>query len=89
MMLIMDDLEIRYGSRKSFYSKAKIVKMNGRTVLFSYNTLVAEIKETKAFVYNVESNTTIRHIKEFLLQNGFDATTKKQIIKDYFTEEEE
>lgn len=29
------------------------------------------------------SNTTLRHIKEFLKQNGFKAESKKQVINDY------
>ena len=42
--------------------------------LISYNTLVAIITpENKAIVYGLYSNTTTRHIKEFLKQNVFKA----------------
>ena len=75
----MYDLEPIYTNQKSFYNKAKVV--DGK--LYSYNTLVAEVKYGLAYVYNVQSATTVRHVKEFLLQNGFEATTKKQIMKDY------
>lgn len=51
--------------------------------LYSYGTKVAEIKENKAIVYGTYSQTTLRHIKEYLLQNDFEANTKKQIVEDY------
>ena len=36
-----------------------------------------------AEVYGTYSATTLRHIKEFLKQNGFKADSKSQIEKDY------
>ena len=54
--------------------------------LYSYDTLVAEIKDGKPVVYGTYSNTTLRHIKDWLLQNGFKADSKAQIEKDYMTE---
>ena len=72
-----------YDSRKSFYGKAVVIEENNTLILFSYDTKVAEIQNGKASVYNTQSQTTVRHIKEFLLQNGFKADTKKQIINDY------
>ena len=41
----------------------------------------------KPVVYNLQSLTTTRHVREWLKQNGFEATTKKQIAKDYGTED--
>lgn len=63
----------RYDSRKSFYGKAHItVYPNGRKVLTSYSTEVAEITaDGKPIVYGKWSQTTTRHQKEFLKQNGF------------------
>lgn len=72
-----------YSSQKSFNGKALIETSQGVKKLYSYNTLVAEIKNSQAFVYNTQSNTTVKHIKEFLLQSGFKAENKKQIEKDY------
>lgn len=72
----------QYDARKSFYGKAK-VETGETTKLYSYDTLVAEIKEGKAHVYNVQSGTTLRHVKEFLKQNNFVAETKKQVVSDY------
>lgn len=37
----------------------------------------------KAEVYGTYSQTTLRHIKEFLSQNGFVANNSKQIMADY------
>lgn len=76
-------LQPRYDRRKSFYGKAEVREENGRKILKSYATDVAEIRNGKAYVYGTYSPTTLRHIKEFLLQNGFKAETSKQILKDY------
>lgn len=76
-------LEPEYDSRASFYGKA-IVEVNGnKQTLYSYNTKVAEIDGDTATVFGTYSQTTLRHIKEFLKQNGFTATTSKQIMNDY------
>jgi hypothetical protein len=77
------DLEPRYDSRKSFYGKARVEKDKGKLTLFSYNTRVAEIENGKPIVHGKYSSTTLRHIKEFLKQEGFKAETSKQIMKDY------
>lgn len=79
----MYELSVIYGNQKSFGGKAKIVNSNEGIDLYSYDTLVARIKNKKAYVFNTQSQTTVKHIKEFLKQNGFVATTKKQIITDY------
>ena len=39
--------------------------------------------QTPEDVFGLYSVTTLRHIKEFLKQNGFKAETKAQIAKDY------
>jgi hypothetical protein len=36
-----------------------------------------------AEVFGTYSQTTLRHIKEFLLQHGFRADNSKQIMADY------
>jgi len=77
------ELQVRYNSRKSFYGKAKVEKEKNKLVLYSYGTRVAEIEDGKASVFGTYSATTLRHIREFLLQNGFKAGSSKQIMKDY------
>lgn len=82
-------LPVKHGSAKSFYGKANVEVANGKQILYSYGTKVAEIENGNARVYGLYSNTTTRHIKEFLLQNGFKAENSKQIIKDYGKEKSE
>jgi hypothetical protein len=73
----------QHSSQKSFYGKADVREVDGKKVLTSYGTDVAEIKDGNARVYGTYSMTTSKHIKEFLLQNGFKAENSKQIMKDY------
>lgn len=86
------DMSPRYDAQKSFYGKAKVdVKDNGVQVCKSYGTPVALIKDGKAYLLSGVTNyysyrtssTTLRHVKEFLKQNGFKAESLKQIEKDY------
>ena len=83
-------LEPRYDSRKSFYGKAQAdTGDNGdKNKLYSYGTLVAEMKDGKPVVYGTYSATTLRHIKDWLKQNGFKAETSRQILADYGVKDE-
>ena len=84
-----DDLLIpQYDRRKSFYKKAKVRVENGKTILQSYTTDVVEIENGKPFVKGMYSQTTGRHIKEFLKQKGFRAESSKQIMQDYGKKQE-
>jgi len=74
-------LEPIYDSCKSFYKKAYIENDN---TLYSYDTKVAEFIDGKPIIYNMESKTTIRHIKEFLLQYKIEVISTKQIKEDYY-----
>lgn len=78
------ELAVKYDNHNSFYGKA-VVRENedGTKQLFSYETEVAYIENGKAYVIDTYSSTMLRHIKEFLKQNGYKATTKKQIEDDY------
>jgi len=88
------DLQARYDSRASFYGKARVVENGEDLELISYQTRVAviypatETEPRRARVYGTYSATTLRHIKEFLLQNGFEAKNSKQIMADYGREGE-
>lgn len=84
------DLQARYDSRASFYGKARVEGDYPEKRLISYTTHVATIRYNGrpddngvAEVYGTYSRTTLRHIKEFLLQNGFKADSGKQIMQDY------
>lgn len=73
-----------FDGEKSFYGKAVVVEYNTHKELYSYGTFVASIhKKLGAEVFDTHSNTTLRHIKEFLKQNGFKAESKAQIERDY------
>lgn len=76
-------LQPKYDSRKSFYNKAEF----DDDKLYSYGKLVAEIVDGKPVLYPDwdYSQTTIRHVREFLRQHGFFADSKAQIAEDYLT----
>lgn len=80
----------KYDKAKSFYKKAivtehKNIENQNIISLYSYNTLVCYIIKdiNNCVVKGIFSDTTLRHIKEFLKQNDFKAETKKQIKEDY------
>lgn len=79
------ELQPVHATQKSFYRKAMVQENEGTLVLTSYETVVAKIENGIATVFSLDSNTTVRHIKEFLLQNGFKAEKKSQIEKDYLS----
>lgn len=87
-LVFLHELKPIYDSRKSFYKKANIYRDDKGTIyLMSYETIVAEItdriitKDGKAHakVHGWYSNTTARHINEFLLQYGFNKMSKKEM----------
>ena len=81
-------LDCRYDSRASFYNKAQVEHFDdGTQILTSYSTVVAVIKNDTAFINGFYSQTTTRHIREFLKQNGFKADSKNQMAKDYMIED--
>lgn len=82
-MVFEAQLSPRYDSRKSFYGKAEVRNEGGKLILRSYETDVAYIENGKPVVKGLYTTTTTRHIKEFLLQNGFKADNSKQIMADY------
>lgn len=72
-------LTTQYDTKKSFYNKALVKVYNNIKVLYSYDTPVCYIYDNSKYImyylnYDIKdsllfSNTTLRHIKEFLLQN--------------------
>ena len=80
-------LQARYDSRASFYKKARVYKKYDSIVksnllyLVSYDTIVAiiDLDNNVPCVYGWYSQTTARHINEFLKQNGFKTMTKKEM----------
>ena len=92
------ELEAIHDSRKSFYRKAHVKiesdKIGHRHVvyytLFSYDTFICEVKEIdggkfiNAFTDDEEhlTQTTLRHLKEFMLQLGLEPRLKKEWLKE-------
>lgn len=74
-------LESIYSTQKSFYGKAIITELdNGHKILTSYNTNVCELDKNNNIVeIGYYSQTTGKHINEFLQQNGHKKMTKKEI----------
>lgn len=71
-------LNTKYDSRKSFYGKAEVeVKDDETKVLYSYGYKAAKKEPNGKLIvypnYNA-SQTTLRHVKEFLKQEGLGNT---------------
>ena len=85
------ELATAFDSRKSFYGKARVTVNPAATVeLRSYGTIVATIDIRDPYNKRVTlgpawnySATTLRHVKEFLRQQGFVADSATQMRKDY------
>lgn len=80
------ELSPRYDARQSFYGKALVEEDGNKETLYSYLTPVCEIEEgqtPRVFDDFQTSNTTMRHIREFLRQHGYKAESKAQILEDY------
>ena len=89
-----NELHPHYDRVQSFYGKAKILTAGEVKYLQSYDTIMCCIVDGKIIKFsNHYSNTTGRHITEFLRQNAINPTGKKawlnlpmHNIKDYATE---
>jgi hypothetical protein len=75
----------QYDNRKSFYNKARVDDNGNEKTLYSYNTPVVKIVDGQVELLPKWdwSQTTLRHVKEFLKQNGFEATSLSQIRDTY------
>lgn len=78
------ELSPEYGGRNSYYGKAQIeVNPDGKT-LYSYGTPIMTIKDGQIKMLCGEwalTNTTIRHIREFMQQEGLDPVPKAKLVK--------
>ena len=83
-------LETQYDARQSFYNKATVEVEGNNSVLLSYQVPVARITDDKVELspsWNY-SDTTVRHVREYLRQNGKLPTTiegaEKSVIAKLF-----
>lgn len=82
------ELSARFDRRKSFYNKAQIIETSQTLTLMSYSTQILQYnKRTKKIKWLCRdewafSQTTNRHINEFLLQyTNETAKSKKQLLE--------
>mgnify|MGYP007029255380 CR=1 FL=1 len=76
------ELKPIYVNQKSFYGKAMIEAYNNILILYSYNVKICKITNGKFYrVFNSYSATTMRHVNEFRMQNGFSKLSKKEWLK--------
>lgn len=68
-----------YDRAKSFYGKAKIIQIDGETLLQSYDTIVCKIDKSSEFVrmWDGFSATTMRHVNAFIDMFGIPGGGKK------------
>lgn len=81
----MKELKPIYSNQQSFYQKAYIKDIKGGKVLYSYMTPVASVIGGKQVITNKMADltaTTMKHIHEFLKQNGTDYP-KAKLVKDF------
>lgn len=82
----MKYLQPIYDARKSFYKKAKVYETAASVVLESYNSRICELYiNGDLFIFNAfQSQTTMRHVKEFLKQYNvrIDKLLKKYKYKN-------
>lgn len=65
---------------KSFYGKCSVIFRDGKSLLRSYNTIVAEYSDKDGFkrLWNSYSATTMRHINAFRVYCGLETISKKE-----------
>ena len=78
---MITELQAIYSSQKSFYNKAQVEHTpDNHKILYSYNTKVCELNENGQIIeIGYYSATTSRHINDFIMQNGHNKMTKKEI----------
>lgn len=77
------DLEPSYSNKKSFYGKAKVDDDGQVHKLVSYETPIMTVKDGEITMLCKPEHltqTTLRHIKEFLQQMGLEPLSKKELI---------
>lgn len=85
-MLNIEELKPVYNNQKSFYGKALIKDTTKGMELYSYNTLVAKTEKGQTFVtHNGDylTQTTLKHIKEFIQQLGYEKMSKKELLQTF------
>lgn len=77
---MLTELSPVYDGRKSFYGKARILTDGNSMTLLSYGTPILKIEgDVYTLFFRDEdlSNTTMRHLREFLRQAGLSYAADK------------
>jgi len=77
--MTITQLTPNYDNAKSFYGKALVKQSNNVYTLQSYDTDVAIIEGDKLIINGEYSQTTMRHIRDFIYQyytSAFDLSLK-------------
>ena len=78
-------LEPQFAGRKSFYGKADVREENGWKILKSYSTDIVKAKDGQFEMITNDiddlTQTTLRHVREFLQQEGITPPTKSELVK--------
>lgn len=77
-------LEPQYDSRGSFYRKATVEDNGTERTLYSYNIPIMKIVGDTIEMLCKDTDlttTTLRHIREFLQQNGLAPMTRKELVQ--------
>ena len=78
------ELSPEYVGRQSYYGKAQVETNNGESTLYSYGTPIMKINSNGEIEMLCSerhlTNTTIRHIREFMQQNGFSPIPKQKLV---------
>lgn len=80
------ELKPVYNNQKSFYGKALIKDTIKGQELYSYNTLVAKNESGTVYVTHNDdylTQTTLKHIKEFIQQIGYSKMNKKELLQTF------
>ena len=79
------DLNPVYYNQKCYYGKAKIIMLDSeQEILLSYNRKILFYDGENIFIYpslcydKHLSNTTMRHVREFLYQKGYKTLIKNR-----------
>ena len=84
----MKELKPIHNGQKSFYRKAFVTQLGERTMLHSYDTLAVTISQNQNVFLHISyedvTASTMKHIREFLLQEGYEAGSKKEIYEKYY-----
>ena len=81
------ELQASYDSRKSFYCKATVNIEKGIYNLFSYGVKICKYDEKTGYFHLQDgvlySQTTCRHLREFLKQRGITQIFDKMSMQEF------